>query len=683
MSNKKKLAFISITSTTRELVAKSIQKIIGNEIDIYSYSVDEGLNIKLSADLVVTSGFYNLEYAKKLFPNTPIINGYRVVSNNNLEQLIQVPQGSRALIAANPREASEEIIQQLTVMGIDHLIYEAYWSNKKIDPKNYDLMITPHMPSYCPPGIPQIIDIGPRVLSFKTFAEIVAFFGLDTSYLSTFETQYLRPHIDWGRKMYHSLNTSENLRLYQETILQDIGEGIVALDADNNIILNNRFAAEIFGSTQLSLINGLHHVMKQFSNENRIVGNKDVGDETDTILFKYRGKTYHCSKSYIYINNTQHSLYTFKSLDQIQNLANTVQRKLRTKSFSTKYTFESIWGRNNAIRKTKDLAKRFAVTDQTILLTGESGTGKEMFAQSIHNASPWANNPFVAVNLAAIPHSIMESELFGYSEGAFTDAKKGGKRGVFEMASGGTIFLDEIGDAPLHIQLLLLRVLEEREIIRVGAELPTPINVRIIAATNKDLLSMVQNGTFRNDLFYRLNVLSIETVTLRVMRDEIPEFIDTYLIQRFGNTKVLEPSVLTILQYYDWPGNFRELRNVSEYMFHSSGENERITTGDIPSYIMNGISSTKQLEQMLKEDSLMHSILELLAQRPDSSIGRGQIMAQLPKDDATITEGNIKRALINLKNAELIHTGTTRQGSRITDLGLYINKKLQSTQKLN
>lgn len=302
-----------------------------------------------------------------------------------------------------------------------------------------------------------------------------------------------------------------------------------------------------------------------------------------------------------------------------------------------------------------------------------------MFAQSIHNASPWANNPFVAVNLAAIPHSIMESELFGYSEGAFTDAKKGGKRGVFEMASGGTIFLDEIGDAPLHIQLLLLRVLEEREIIRVGAELPTPINVRIIAATNKDLLSMVQNGTFRNDLFYRLNVLSIETVTLRTMRDEIPEFIDTYLIQRFGNTKVFEPSVLTILQYYDWPGNFRELRNVSEYMFHSSGENERITTGDIPSYIMNGISSTKQLEQMLKEDPLMYSILELLAQRPDSSIGRGQIMAQLPKDDAINTEGNIKRALINLKNANLVHTGTTRQGSRITDLGLYINKKLHST----
>lgn len=676
---KKKLAFISITSITRELIAKSIQKVIGNEIDIYSYSVDEGLNIKLSADLVVTSGFYNLEYAKTLFPDTPIINGYRVVSNNNLEQLIQVPQGSRALIAANPKEASEEIIQQLIVMGIDHLIYEAYWSNKKIDPKNYDLIITPHMQSYCPPGISQIIDIGARVLSFKTFAEIVTFFGLDTSYLSTFEAQYLRPHIDWGRKMYRHLNTSENLRLYQEAVLRGIGEGIVALDAQNNIILKNNFASEIFGSTQLSLNNGLHQVMKQFSNEDRIANNKDVGDETDTILFRYRGKTYHCSKSYIYINNTQHILYIFKSLDQIHNLANTVQRKLRTKSFSTKYTFESIWGRNDAIRKTKNLAKRFAITDQTILLTGESGTGKEMFAQSIHNASPWANNPFVAVNLAAIPHSIMESELFGYSEGAFTDAKKGGKRGVFEMASGGTIFLDEIGDAPLHIQLLLLRVLEEREIIRVGAELPTPINVRIIAATNKDLLSMVQNGTFRNDLFYRLNVLSIETVTLRTMRDEIPEFIDTYLIQRFGNTKVFEPSVLTILQYYDWPGNFRELRNVSEYMFHSSGENERITTGDIPSYIMNGISSTKQLEQMLKEDPLMYSILELLAQRPDSSIGRGQIMAQLPKDDAINTEGNIKRALINLKNANLVHTGTTRQGSRITDLGLYINKKLHST----
>lgn len=677
--SKRQLAFVSMLLQTSELMAKSIQKVIGQEVDVYSYAVERGNNVPHSADLVVASGYYNCEYAKKFFPGTTVINGYRIVSGNNLEQLLHIPQGHRALVVANPEEASEEIIQQLIGMGIDHLIYEAYWNNKKINPKDFDLIITPHMLSYCPPGISQIIDIGARVLSYKTFAEIIDILGLDTNYLNTFEMQYLRPHIDWGRNMYRYLSTSENLRLYQEAILRDIDEGIIALDEHNNIVLTNPVIYEIFGSTQLLLNNGLQFVLKQFSEETRIVNSQDTVEKTEAILFRFKGKAFHCSKSYIQIDNAQHSLYTFKSIDQIQNLASNVQRKLHTKSFSTKYTFESIWGRNEAIQKAKKLAKRFAKTDQTILLTGESGTGKELFAQAIHNSSPRASKPFVAVNLASIPHSIMESELFGYVEGAFTDAKKGGKRGVFELANDGTIFLDEIGDAPTHIQLLLLRVLEEREIIRVGAEQTTPINVRVIAATNKDLAAMVQNGTFRNDLFFRLNVLPVQTVPLRTMRNEIPEFIDMYLIGRFGQTKVFEPSVLTILRYYDWPGNFRELRNVLEYLFYSAGDNETVTTDDIPNYIIDSISSTKRLETMVEDDPLMHSILDLLSQSPDSSIGRGKLMAQLPMDNSIVTEGNIKRALINLKNAGLIHTGTTRQGSIITELGLYINNKLQSS----
>jgi transcriptional regulator with PAS, ATPase and Fis domain len=559
---KKQLAFVSMLLETSELMAESIRKVIGREVEVYSYAVEGGKIVPHSVDLVVSSGYYNYKYAKSFFPGTQVINGYRIVSGKNFEQLLRIPRGQHALLVANPEEASGEVIQQLIKMGMDHLIYEPYWNNKKINPKNYDLIITPHMQSYCPSGISQIIDIGSRVLSYKTFAEIINILGLDINYLNIFEMQYLRPHIDWGRNMYRYFTTSENLRIYQEAILRDIDEGIIALDERNNVVLTNRIIYEIFGSSQMLLNNGLQLVTKQFSDEMQTANGHDIEKEPDAILFKYKGKSFHCSKSYIQIDNTQHCLYTFKSIDQIQNLATNVQRKLHTKSFSAKYTFESIWGQSEAIRKAKNLAKRFAKTNQTILLTGESGTGKELFAQSIHNASPWANKPFVAVNLASIPHSIMESELFGYVEGAFTNAKKSGKRGVFEIANSGTIFLDEIGDAPMHIQLLLLRVLEEREIIRVGAEQPTPINVRVIAATNRDLASMVQNGTFRDDLFYRLNVLPIQTVPLREMHEEILEFIDTYLIERFGQTKEFEPNVLSILRYYEWPGNFRELRNV-------------------------------------------------------------------------------------------------------------------------
>ena len=675
---KKQLAFVSMLLETSELMAESIQKVIGRDVEVYSYAVEEGKIVPHTVDLVVSSGYYNYKYAESFFPGTQVINGYRIVSGKNFEQLLRIPRGQRALLVANPEEASEEVIQQLIKMGMDHLVYEPYWNNKKINPKNYDLIITPHMLSYCPSGISQIIDIGPRVLSYKTFAEIISILGLDINYLNIFEMQYLRPHIDWGRNMHRYLNTSENLRIYQEAILRDIDEGIIALDERDNIVLTNRIIYEIFGSSKVLLNDGLQLVEKQFSDEMQTGSGNYIEREPDAILFKHKGKSYHCSKSYIQIDNAQHCLYTFKSIDQIQNLATNVQRKLHSKSFSAKYTFEDIWGKSAAIQKAKNIAKRFAKTNQTILLTGESGTGKELFAQAVHNESPRANSPFVAVNLASIPQSIMESELFGYVEGAFTNAKKSGKRGMFEIANGGTIFLDEIGDAPMHIQLLLLRVLEEREIIRVGAEQPTPINVRVIAATNRNLPSMVENGTFRNDLFFRLNVLPIQTVPLREMRNEIPEFIDTYLIERFGETKKFEPDVLTILQYYDWPGNFRELRNVLEYLFYSAGDSKTVAADDIPNYIINDISSIKQTETMLESDPLMRSILNLLAQYPDSSIGRGKIISQLNDENCIVTEANVKRALINLKDAGLIHTGTTRQGSVITELGLYIIKKIQS-----
>ena len=248
-----------------------------------------------------------------------------------------------------------------------------------------------------------------------------------------------------------------------------------------------------------------------------------------------------------------------------------------------KITLDNIIGNSDIIEHTKQKALIAAKSNSTVLITGESGTGKELFARAIHNHSDRGDYPFVAVNCAAIPDNLLESELFGYEEGAFTGAKKGGKLGKFELAHKGTIFLDEIGDMSLHLQGKLLRVLQERELDKIGGKSNVFIDVRVIAATNKNLEEMVLKGTFREDLYYRLNVIPIKLPSLRERKDDIPFLID-YMIKEYSsklNKDVigLEHSVKHALVNYFWPGNVRELQNVIEYCINMS--NSAILTFDI------------------------------------------------------------------------------------------------------
>ena len=232
------------------------------------------------------------------------------------------------------------------------------------------------------------------------------------------------------------------------------------------------------------------------------------------------------------------------------------------------FTFKDIIGESASMRSTRDTAEIAAKHTPAVLITGESGTGKEMFAQAIHNNSPRANGPFVAINCGAIPKSLIESELFGYEAGAFTGAQKGGHLGKFELANNGTIFLDEIGDMPYEIQVALLRVLQTKEVVRIGGKVPIKIDVRVIAATNQDLEKRIADNTFRQDLYYRLNVLNIRLPALRERLDDILP-LSNYFIQKYGRTfdkrvSSISQEALKVMMRYDWPGNVRELENIIE-----------------------------------------------------------------------------------------------------------------------
>jgi transcriptional regulator with PAS, ATPase and Fis domain len=254
------------------------------------------------------------------------------------------------------------------------------------------------------------------------------------------------------------------------------------------------------------------------------------------------------------------------------------------------YTFDDIYGKGNEIKSVKKYAKKIASTDSTILIQGESGTGKELFARAIHHCSNRSAHSFIPVNCAAIPEALLESELFGYDEGAFSGAKKGGKPGKFEMAHEGTIFLDEIGDMPLHMQVKLLRVLQDKIIERVGGIEAIPVDVRVIASTNQDLKKMVKEKNFREDLYFRLNVMPLNIPPLRDRGKDIlilaNHFLAKYNTKNNKNVNAFTKKALDALINYYWPGNVRELENTVEYSVNIEDGSE-ITVDSLPPGVLS------------------------------------------------------------------------------------------------
>lgn len=342
-------------------------------------------------------------------------------------------------------------------------------------------------------------------------------------------------------------------------------EGIISVDSEYRITFFNPVAERLTGidSTQATgkkitrVWPGLD--LKQVMN----TGTDDLGhilriNEVDVL----------CNKVAIMVNNKAvGAVVTFQDVTQLQQMEARVRRRIYAAGHTANIRFADILGTSPAIRQTIEMAKEFALTSSSIFIWGETGAGKEVFAQSIHNYSDRRQGPFVAINCAALPSQILESELFGYVSGAFTGANPKGKPGLFEVAHGGTIFLDEIGEMEYVTQGKLLRVLQEKKVMRLGSDSVIPVDVRVIAASNKNLWTLVNENKFRADLFYRLNVLQLKVPALRDRKEDIPVLARFFLREYAGIRKRhlrLGPAALQALTLYSWPGNIRELQNVME-----------------------------------------------------------------------------------------------------------------------
>ncbi|WP_243113737.1 sigma-54 interaction domain-containing protein [Desulfofundulus salinus] len=391
-----------------------------------------------------------------------------------------------------------------------------------------------------------------------------------------------------------------------ENIFHSTHEGYIATGNDGRILMLNGPMAELLGVTIETAL-GRH--IREVAPDKRLhqilwTGKLQYGE-----VVRIRGRETVVMRVPLYNQGKMVgavSKVMFQDVEQLLALAEKISTQRRNFSCpsithndnqTARYTVDNLIGASRDMLRLKETIRRVAQGPSTVLIRGESGTGKELVAHALHTASPRHRGPFIKVNCAAVPENLLESELFGYQEGAFTGARKGGQIGKFEQAHGGTIFLDEIGDMPLPMQAKILRVLQEKEIERLGDTRPRAVDVRVVAATNRDLEELIRQGHFREDLYYRLNVVSLYIPPLRERPDDLPLLVN-HFIKKFNRefgllVRGVSPEVWEMLCAYDWPGNVRELENVMERAFNLV-EGDTIEVKHMPPYLQKMSQSKKR-----------------------------------------------------------------------------------------
>lgn len=519
--------------------------------DIRVLTVDQTFDLTISGyDAIIARGF-SYRQLKIMYPGLPIIeltiSGYDIIRT-----------------VADCRQAFQS--KKIAICGFYGKIYEAselcrlLGCEVQIYPSDNQLELQHNIKEAMSDGCDALIG----GYSATALAEGC---GLPSRLIRTGEDTILQA-------VNEAIRTAEQVRAQRivaetyKTIIYTSKDGILYVDAHGTIQVRNRLAKSMNDNISLfskPLQTTLPYLSKPF---------REVLQNGQEIS----GKIYTISKTNITVSaaftpvvvngNISGVVITLSDITQIQKLENQIRRSLSEKGLRAKYTFDDIIHESDCIRTTISTARKYAASDSNIILVGETGTGKELFAQSIHNSSTRKNGPFVAINCAALPENLLESELFGHVEGAFTGTAKGGKMGLFEQAHGGTLFLDEIGEISMSTQTKLLRVLQEREVRRIGDNKVISVNVRIISATNRSINQMAEKGDFRKDLMYRLDVLRIFLPPLR-QRGKDVELLFLHLLKQQterGCTILpkITPTALSALHDYPFGGNIRELNNIVE-----------------------------------------------------------------------------------------------------------------------
>ncbi|GAU78939.1 sigma-54-dependent Fis family transcriptional regulator [Fusibacter sp. 3D3] len=662
----KSIAVIIDLKTGLETFLRNNLKIVfENQVDIHFYYLNlltDDVYIEEDVVLVMTEE-RAVKAQKYLKDNKAIIVLRRTVKEDALYPIFKIPPKTKVLVVNDTVETTLETVTLLYQIGIDHLNLIPYESGMVYEDIN--IAITPDVVRKVPANIQNIIDIGNRYIDMTSFIQII-------DKLKITDKEITKKLIDYTESIitFESGIKSQIRELYikneqLDTVVNLSNEGIMLTSNDDVILVFNETLLKIFNIQQD--IVGVH-LDALFNVDTLEILNRETLNEE---LIEYKDKFVIINKTRTkYLGENYGYYYNFQEVTYIKTLEQNLRKKMRNKGFITRYNFEEIITDSSVMKSCIELAKKIANSDLTVFISGESGTGKELLAQSIHNESSRGYHPFIAANCAAFAENLLESELFGYEGGAFTGALKEGKAGMFELANNGSIFLDEIGDMPLSLQTRLLRVLQERQVMRIGSQRVIEINTRVIVATNKNLYDMVKKGTFREDLYYRINVLPLNIPPLRQRKADILPLLEHFIDK--GKHIALSDEVKQFLLRYSWPGNIREVQNVAAYIgiIHERD----VYLNDLPYYLLDKGDEFKIEVQEIKETiglKRCYDLMDLILNKNvhGRNIGRQGLEALLKEIYSDISEGEIRRILNVLNQFEFVMSYKGRKGSVVTEKG--------------
>ncbi|MFI8495823.1 sigma 54-interacting transcriptional regulator [Peribacillus butanolivorans] len=666
--SKSSLTLIAGSAKTKQALQEQLEQLLGDYVHVKSHATDEGMPQSLEDRIILYSSdtAYDNSNAMYSVNAEKIIVGKRTVNHEYIDKLLRIPDGSAVLVVNDDDDATISLIESLYQLGVDHVQFIPFRKGILFY-EDVQIAVSPGETHLCPSYIKEVIDIGVRLFDITTILEVVECCGLNKDISSKISERYISNIIELQRKLLFAERDAMQMSEHIQNVLGTVDDGILVVNEEGRItVFNNRLAALFHVDAQDVVNKYLEHVMNRRDITDFIMDGRDESkffdiNGVDVVIFRLQ----------MMKENT--IVVTFKSVHQAFEIEKTAQREMRNKGFYTKYCFDDIIGEDDVMKDRKQIAKKLALSEHPILIQGETGTGKELFAHAIHEHSLRKNGPFLAVNCSALTETLLESELFGYEEGTFTGAQRGGKKGLFELADNGTIFLDEIGDISLTVQSHLLRVLQEGEIRRIGGRRIIPINVRVITATNKDLQGKMRDGSFRTDLFYRLNVLNLYIPSLNERRADIPLLIK-HLITKSGKWVKVEQDVLEYFMQYNWPGNIRELKSTIDYML-TVCEGNVVTKSDLP--FMHGQAGDNVTSEYSACESMLEMqerafILEVIKQYNEKgkTASRELISSQSKESDFVLSPQQVRRRLDILEGEGFVVKGRGRAGTKITAAGI-------------
>ena len=689
MSKPRTVVLVAKGERNRQVLGAQLNDLLRGRVEVRSLCVDVNFSPSLlEGDLiVVASEPIRRDLAPYFTGRSNVIVARRTIDLRNLHLLLKLPPYTKIMLVNDRRETAEEAISLLYSMGFtDYWFIPVYPGLENVP--QVDIAVTPGEPQLVPPGVKQVVDLGCRIIDVTTLIEILLRLDLLDEKAHLLSARYLNYIIEISKKLVQSLKDNQELNLLLTTILDKVHDGVMAIDASGKTFVYNRAAERFFRYPAKQVLGRrLEDIIPQISPEKPL---RELKSE-ENVVESYAGRRLLVNRTLLKgeDNQPQGVIITFNELDTLEKIERRLKAYPGATGYVAKYTFEDLRGEDPVFLECLEKAKHFASTDLPVLILGATGTGKELLAHAIHNASPRHSKPFIAVNCAALPKDLLESELFGYEEGAFTGARRGGRAGLFEQANGGSIFLDEIGDLPFNLQAKLLRVLEQKEVMRLGAERVIPIDVRILAATSKDVKEAVDHGEFRLDLYYRLNAFTVRLPSLKERQGDIPILI-SYFLQKHDREphNFFTSEALKALMHYPWPGNIRELRNTIEYLVTVSGRRQ-VKLEDLPveirEYYWSSISSherkiikggesprldfLKEIGELYPQIKIDVALLEILAESPEKALGRQALLAALKNRGWEISEDIVRTRIKELANQKLVIIGKTRQGTKITFKG--------------